>query len=150
MRLYKQEIKRLLITTRVKVIFVMAIVLSITLALLAAEFSDARVQNNDGTFMWLHGKDSIKYIEEVSSAGNGEVTVEKLKNSLKQYQDLYHEYEMDPLGEGFPLDVYWNQVNPIRAQLRLLEQAYGTNTMNADLMTLSQSDLDNFYERCSL
>ncbi|MBQ1392059.1 MAG: hypothetical protein IIY81_00680, partial [Lachnospiraceae bacterium] len=74
MRLYKQEIKRLLITTRVKVIFVMAIVLSITLALLAAEFSDARVQNNDGTFMWLHGKDSIKYIEEVSSAGNGEVT----------------------------------------------------------------------------
>lgn len=151
MRLYKQEIKRLFMMTRVRIIFVLAIIMSILLALLAGEFSDARVQNEDGSYTWLHGRDSIKYIEEVSMAGNGEVTFEGLKDALKIYQDLYREYETDPLGgDGFPLDVYWDQVQPIRAQLRSLEQAYGTNMMNADLMKLSLSDLETFYERCSL
>lgn len=152
MRLYKQELKRLFLMKRTKTIFIIAIVMSVLLAVLASEFNDANI-SVDGNIIELHGKEAISFLEEASSAGNGEVTIERLKAALQTYQDLYNEYEMDPLKPGmsvgkFPLDVYWDKVHPINPMLRMLTTAYGTNEKRADLMSLNLSDIDKFYEMC--
>ena len=153
MRLYKQELKRLFLMKRTKVIFLIAILISILFAVLASEFSGANVPNGEGGAIWLHGTGAISFLERASSEGNGEITLEGLKAALQKYQDLYHEYEMDPLKPGmsegkFPLDVYWEQVYPIAPLLRILRTAYGTNEKQADLMALKQSDIDRFYAAC--
>ena len=151
MRLYKQELKRLFLSARVKVIFLSAIVLSLLLALLPSEFSDANVPDEQGNIHPLHGVEAIKYIEEISSSGNGEVTPNRLKEALQTYQKLYNEYGSDPLETSdFPLDVYWEQVRPIRPLLRMIAIAYGTNMKDADLMSLHPVDMDRFYEACEL
>lgn len=151
MRLYKQELKRLFLSARVKVIFLSAIVLSLLLALLPSEFSDANVPDTQGNIHPLHGIEAIKFIEEISSSGNGEVTPDRLKEALQTYQDLYYEYGADPLGSSdFPLDVYWEEVRPIRPLQRMIAIAYGTNMKDADLMSLHLDDMDRFYEACEL
>ncbi|MGX8774217.1 MAG: hypothetical protein ACSW8G_04080 [Bacillota bacterium] len=148
MRLYKQELKRLVLTTRTIIIFVIAITLSAALAFLASEFCDANYNDEEGNLIQLHGIDAIEFIEETSSAGNGEVTADRLRDALQTYQELYSDYGTDPLGDGFPLDVYWEQVDPIRPLLAIMKEAYGTNEKPADLMTLEPSELDGFYEAC--
>lgn len=153
MRLYKQELKRLFLMKRTKVIFIIGIVMSILFAVLASEFNDANIPDAEGNTIWYHGKDAISFLKEVSSSGNGEVTVDRLKVALQTYQDLYNEYGKDPLREGtseekFPLDVYWEKVYPIRPMLRMLSTAYGTNEKQADLMSLKPEDVDRFYEVC--
>lgn len=155
MRLYKQELKRFLGATRTRVIFVIAIVMSSFLALLSSGFNDANVPSKEGNIVSLHGNEAIKFLVEASSDGNCEVSVERLKDALKTYQNLYSEYGMDPLSPGmteekFPLDVYWEQVYPIRPLLRMITTAYGTNEKQADLMSLELSDMDRFYKACEL
>lgn len=153
MRLYKQELKRLFLMKRTKVIFIIAFAMSILFAVLASEFNDANVPDAEGNIIWYHGKDAISFLKDASSSGNGDVTVDRLKAALQTYQDLYIEYGKDPLREGtseekFPLDVYWEKVYPIRPLLRMLTTAYGTNENQADLMSLKPEDVDRFYEVC--
>lgn len=153
MRLYKQELKRIFMAKRTKVIFLIAIVMSVLLALLASEFNDANVPDGEGNIIELHGNEALQYIKDASSSGNGEVTIESLKEDLQRYQDLYNEYGVDPLKPGrsddaFPLDVYWDQVCPIRSSLLMMTIAFGTNERKADLMSLTQSDIDDFYGAC--
>lgn len=153
MRLYKQELKRLFLMKRTKLIFIIAIVISILFAVLASEFNDANVPDAEGNIIWYHGKDAISFLKEASSSGNGEVTVDRLKAALQTYQGLYKEYGKDPLRdeageEKFPLNVYWEKVYPIRPLLRTLSTAYGTNEKQADLMSLKPEDVDGFYEAC--
>lgn len=155
MRLYKQELKRFFLATRTKIIFVIAIVMSILLAFLPSEFNDANVPDKEGNIVSLHGGEAIEFLVEASSDGNGEVSTERLKDALKTYQNLYSEYGKDPLSPGtteekFPLDVYWEQVYPIRPLLRMITTAYGTNETQADLMSLEPSDMDRFYQACEL
>lgn len=153
MRLYKQELKRLFLMKRTKIIFIIAMGMSVLLALLASEFVDANVTDSDGNIVALHGKEAISFLEEASASGNGEVTIERLNAALQIYQDLYSEYGMDPLKPGmsddrFPLDVFWEKVYPINPLLRMLMTAYGTGEKQADLMSLHPSDIDRFYEAC--
>ena len=150
MRLYKQELKRLFLMKRTKVLIVIAIAMSILLALLPSEFNDANVPDGKGNIIQLHGNEAIHFLKDTSSGGNGEVTIDSLRNALQKYQDLYNEYDMDPIKSKFPLDVYWEQVYPIRPLLRMMITAYGTNKKEADLMFLKPSDLDDFYEACEL
>ena len=84
MRLYKQELKRILLAKRTKVIFIIAMVMSVFLALLASEFNDANVPSEDGYITPLYGKEAIHFLEDASVDGNGEVTIESLKNALQR------------------------------------------------------------------
>jgi len=55
---------------------------------------------------------------------------------------------MDPLGSGFPLNVYWEQVNPIRPMLRMITQAYSPVNESFDLYQMDPDELDSFYDDC--
>lgn len=151
MRLYKQEIKRLFLAKRTKAIFIIAIAMSILLAVTVSGFNDANVPDEEGNIIHLHGREAITFLDEASSDGNGEVTIDRLKDALLVYHGLYEEYGTDPLlGDGFPLDVYWEQVYPIKPLLRIITIAYSTNETQVDLMSLKPSDLENFYDICEV
>ena len=148
MRFYKQELLRIIKSTRTRVVMVLALFLPIVLALLATEFNDANYWDNAGNTISLHGIGALKFIEESSESGNGEVTIDRLKEALGTYQRLYDEYGMDPLGSGFPLNVYWEQVNPIRPMLRMITQAYSPVNESFDLYQMDPDELDSFYDDC--
>lgn len=146
MRLYVQELKRILKSTRARVVILLAITLPVLMAALASEFNDANYLDANGDTVSLHGTAALRFIEERGAAGNGEVTVERLKDALSTYHRLYDQYGKDPLGSGFPLDTYWKEVQPIRPLLRMITQTYSTPDEPADLSAISTDDLDSFYE----
>ena len=146
MRLYKQELKRILKSSRGKVIILLGIVLPILFAFLANEFNDANYLDANGETVPLHGTAALQFIKDASSDGNGEATVERLKDALRTYQSLYKEYGTDPLESGYPLDSYWHDVQPIRPFLRMIIQTYTSPDGTIDLQTMSVDDLDSFYE----
>ena len=145
MRLYIQELTRILKSTRARVVILLAIVLPIAMAVLASEFNDANYLDTNGDIVSLHGTAALKFIKENSAGGNGEATVERLKDALQTYQQLYDEYGTDPLGSDFPLDTYWKEVKPIRSLLRMITQTYGTTEEIIDLRTIPLDTLDSFY-----
>ena len=146
MRLYLQELKRILKSTRARVVILLAIALPVLMAALASEFNDANYLDANGDTVSLHGTAALRFIEESGAAGNGEVTVERLKDALSTYHHLYDQYGKDPLGNDFPLDTYWKEVSPIRPLLRMINQTYSTPDEPADLRVISTDDLDSFYE----
>lgn len=146
MRLYTQELKRILKSSRARVIILLAVLLPILLAFLAAEFNDANYVDTNGDIIPLHGTAAMRFLKEASADGNGDATIERLKDALRTYQSLYEEYGTDPLESGFPLDVLWRDVQPIRALLRMITQTYSQPDGTIDLQTLSVDDLDSFYE----
>lgn len=146
MRLYTQELKRILKSSRAKVIILLAVLLPILLAFLATEFNDANYVDTNGDIIPLHGTEAMRFLKEANADGNGEATIERLKDALRTYQALYEEYGTDPLESGFPLDVHWRDVQPIRALLRMITQTYSQPDGTIDLRTLSVDDLDSFYE----
>lgn len=148
MRLYKQELLRMIKSTRTRVIVLLAVILSILMAILVAEFNDANYPDQEGNIISLHGISALRYIESVSESGNGEATVPRLKEALETYQTLYEEYGTDPLADGFPLDVYWEKVRPIRPMLRMITLAYSPVRGSFDLAQMNPDVLDSFYDDC--
>lgn len=146
MRLYIQELKRIVKSARARVVILLAIILPVLIAALASEFNDANYLDANGNTVSLHGIAALRFIEESSATGNGEVTVERLKDSLNTYHRLYDQYGKDPLGNGFPLDMYWKEVQPIRPLLRMITQTYSTSDASVDLRAISPDDLDTFYK----
>lgn len=146
MRLYAQELRKILKSTRAKVVILLAVLLPILMALLANEFNDANTLDSDGNIVPLHGRDALLFIKENSAEGNGEATVERLQDALLTYQSLYDEYGIDPLGSGFPLDVLWREVQPIRTLLRMITLTYSTQEESVDLRNMPVDRLDSFYE----
>ena len=146
MRLYIQELKRIVKSARARVVILLAIILPVLIAALASEFNDANYLDANGNAVSLHGIAALRFIEESSATGNGEVTVERLKDSLNTYHRLYDQYGKDPLGNGFPLDMYWKEVQPIRPLLRMITQTYSTSDASVDLRAISPDDLDTFYK----
>ncbi|WP_294474324.1 ABC transporter permease subunit [uncultured Ruminococcus sp.] len=146
MRLYVQELKRILKSTRARVVIILAIFLPMLMAVLASEFNDADYLDSNGDKVYLHGTAALSMIKESSSAGNGEATVEQLKNALRTYQSLYEETGIDPIGGDFPLERYWQDVKPIASRLRLITQTYSKVNEPFDLRTISVDSLDSFYD----
>ena len=148
MRLYKQELLRMIKSTRTRVVVLLAVILSILMAVLTTEFNDANYPDQEGNIISLHGISALRYIEAVSESGNGEVTIPRLKEALETYQTLYEEYETDPLADGFPLDVYWEKVRPIRPMLRMITLTYSPVRGSFDLAQMNPGALDSFYDDC--
>lgn len=146
MRLYVQELKRILKSTRARVVIILAIILPMLMAVLASEFNDADYLDSNGEKVFLHGTAALSMIKESSAAGNGDVTIEQLKDALRTYQSLYEETGTDPLGSDYPLDRYWQDVKPIASRLRMITQTYSKGDETLDLRTISVDSLDSFYE----
>lgn len=146
MRLYGQELKRIFKSARAKVIILLAVILPIMMAVLASEFNDADYPDSNGDIVSLHGKAALEFIKSSSADGNGEATVDRLKDALRRYQQLYEEYGTDPLESDFPLDTYWKDVRPIRPLLRMITQTYSAPDGIIDLQTMSADALDSFYD----
>lgn len=53
--------------------------------------------DTNGNIVSLHGTVALQFMKNKSAEGNGEATVERLKDALHQYQYLYEEYGADPL-----------------------------------------------------
>lgn len=66
MRLYLQELKRIIKSARARVVILFAIILPMCMAILANEFNDANYIDAKGNTISLHGTAALKFIEESS------------------------------------------------------------------------------------
>ena len=79
MRLYKQELLRIIKATRTRVVFVISTILSVLFAVLPLEFCDVNYLDDQGNTISLHGAPALDYLKNSSEKGRGEATTEELK-----------------------------------------------------------------------
>ena len=156
MRLFKAELKRIVKSRSTLIIFAVSIVLSTVLALIPILMASADVEESGGNVKELNGVSAIKYLKEIRSVSNGEVTPEKLKSALKIYQECVKEY--GPIdGEEFPKNIYLEKISPNMGLYMLISDAYfkcyrGGQGGSSELIKLENIDLnelDHFYETCA-
>lgn len=151
MRMYWLEIKRVLQSRRSIILLLLALVMSAVMAWLPVMFEDMNQYDEKGNkIAELNGLDAMAYKRSLRLAQNGEVTPEKLKESLILYQSAVQPYGEDSMYRGeFPTEVYVEKVFPVEALLGRLPEAFSDpkTGQGTSLMKISPDQLDCFYDQ---
>lgn len=151
MRLLKVELKRILKSRSSVLLLIMAICLSVLLAIVPVMFVSADISDGSGNVKELNGVSAIHYWREIYKPFDGEVTAEKLKAALMTYQDCIEEYG-SPDSEDFPAAVYIEKIAPVNGLLHLLSMTYNDykdgNLIPRSLQDINADEIDSFYEEC--
>lgn len=155
MRLFQEELKRVIKLQSTIIIITIALALSVLMAIIPIMFVSADVETDTGSVKELNGINAIKYWKTIHTPSNGEVTIEKLKNALETYQECVARYG-DPQSDSFPEEIRVARIAPITPLIMLVSEAYskGYDRNSAEsnrcrLEDIPIDDIDSFYEVCT-
>lgn len=148
MRLLLLELKRVLKTKTTWIILLFCLVMSAVMAYLPITFRHYSIPQEEGQFVTRKGMDAILYQKEASAPYSGEVTPEKVRQALEEYQACLREYGVTEAYD-LPDDVYMQRIFPLYGILHGLrevfadpETGYGTQ-----LPDIAPEEVEGYYER---
>lgn len=146
-RLYKEELKRILRTRSTLLFLAAAVVLSVFMAYVPVTYVRFTYEEN-GQEMTIKGREALAIRKELQSPGAGEVTPEKMAEGLQSYQKnlaLYGDFYGD-----FPRNVHNSEIFPWSPLItRLHEVMADSDTgLAPDYTEITEEDALNFYGRC--
>ena len=148
MRLFRLEVKRIIMSRRTLVLLAVALFMSIVMAYLPISFESINCPGENGEIMELDGLPAIKFKRDYYAKTAGDITSEKLAEALRVYQSCVKEYgTLDDV----PLDVYIENIMAIRPMLKGLSEAFADpkTGIGAELMDIAPDEVEQyFYERC--
>ena len=109
MRLYKEELKRILRTRSTLLFLAAAVALSVFMAYVPITFVRYTYEEN-GQEITIKGREALAIRKELQAPNAGEVTPEKMEDWLKAYQEnlaIYGDFYGD-----FPRNVYNSEISP--------------------------------------
>lgn len=154
MRVYQAELKRIVKTRSVQILFFMAMLISILLAYFPQSFVDYAYENREGQEVRVSGRKAIKKIQENQGYFQGVLTEEKLVKAVEQYQNFVSSYE-----GGLPDGIYderveavdyYKYVSGINGFLSRMREVYADpdTGIGPNLNELSDAEAKGFYEQC--
>ena len=148
-RLYKEEMKRILRTRSTLLFLTAAIVLSVFMAYVPITFVRYTYEEN-GAEITIKGKEALAIRKELQGPNAGEVTPEKMVAGLKAYQEnltIYGDFYGD-----FPQNVYNSEILPWSPYMQRLHEvmADSVSGLAPDYMEITENDAKNFYEQCRI
>ena len=108
MRVYQAELKRIVKTRSVQILFLAAILVSALLAYFPQSFVDYVYENREGEEIKVSGRKAIEMIQKNQGDFQGAITEEKLSEAVEQYQDFASSYE-----GGLPDGIYDERVQAV-------------------------------------
>ena len=154
MRVYQAELKRIVKTRSVQILFLAAILVSALLAYFPQSFVDYVYENREGEEIKVSGRKAIEMIQKNQGDFQGAITEEKLGEEVEQNQDFASSYE-----GGLPDGIYdervqavdyYKYVSGINGFLSRIREVYADpdTGIGPDLNELTVADAKGFYEQC--
>lgn len=146
-RLYKEELKRILRTRSTLLFLAAAVALSVFMAYVPVTYVRYTYEEN-GREITIKGRVALAIRKELQSPNAGEVTPEKMAEGLRAYQENLEIYG-DFYGD-FPLNVHNEKIFPWSPLMNRLHEvmADSESGLAPDYTEITEEDALHFYERC--
>ena len=146
-RLYKEEVKRILRTKSTLIFLAAAVALSVFMAYVPVTFEQYTYEEN-GQKITINGKEALAVKKKLRSASAGEVTPDKIVEGLSAYQKNLAVYG-DFYGD-FPINVYNSEIYPWSVLITRLREvmADSASGLTPDYMEITEDNARNFYDLC--
>lgn len=149
MRVLKLEIKKMMKTRRTWVLIAASLFLSVIMAYFPVTFQYAERYDEAGEETELEGMEAIRYLKEARADITGEVTPDKVRRAVEDYQACLQEYGVTEYWD-LPDGVYGQRIIPFSPLIRGVKEAFANRDtgMAASVMDIAPSDVDNYYAAC--
>lgn len=151
MALYWVELKRQLKTKSVCILITTGFVLTLVLSYIPISYIEYTYKSNDGVDITVNGLEAIQMRKIAWEDYTGEITLEKIASSLKEYQEALKQYGEDGIFTGdMPASEYYEKIAPIYRWIYRLREVYANPQTGsaADISNLSEEEALNFYHQC--
>lgn len=147
MRLYREEIKRILRTRSTLLFLAAAVALSVFMAYVPVTYVRYTYEEN-GREITIKGREALAIRKELQSPNAGEVTPGKMAEGLRAYQENLEIYG-DFYGD-FPLNVHNEKIFPWSPLMSRLHEVMADpeSGLALDYTEITEEDALHFYERC--
>lgn len=147
-RLYKEELKRILRTRSVLLFLAAALILSVFMAYVPVTFERYTYEEN-GQKITIKGREALAIIKNLQRPITGEITPQKAVEGLFSYQRNLEKYG-DFYGGDFPVNIRNSEILPYQPLVSKLHEvtADPDSGLALDYMEITEEDALHFYDHC--
>ena len=149
MRLMKLELKRVLKTRLTLILLTFSLVLSLVMAYIPTTFSYVSYLDDNGNTIKLLGLDAVQYLKTLQSDTAGEVTPQKVRQAVEDYQTCLTKYGVENTHD-LPEGVYEAEILPYAPLLHGVREAFADpdSGIAPSLMDIDPEKIEDFYSAC--
>lgn len=149
MRLMKLELKRVLKTRLTLILLTFSLVLSLVMAYIPTTFSYVSYLDDNGNTIKLLGLDAVQYLKTLQSDTAGEVTPQKVRQAVEDYQTCLTKYGVENTYD-LPEGVYEAEILPYAPLLHGVREAFADSDSGIapSLMDIDPEKIEDFYSAC--
>ena len=149
MRLMKLELKRVLKTRLTLILLTFSLVLSLVMAYIPTTFSYVSYLDDNGNTIKLLGLDAVQYLKTLQSDTAGEVTPQKVRQAVEDYQTCLTKYGVENTYD-LPEGVYEAEILPYAPLLHGVREAFADpdSGIAPSLMDIDSEKIEDFYSAC--
>ena len=149
MRLMKLELKRVLKTRLSLILLTFSLVLSLVMAYIPTTFSYVSYLDDNGDTVKLLGLDAVQYLKTLQSDTAGEVTPQKVRQAVEDYQTCLTKYGVENTYD-LPEGVYEAEILPYAPLLHGVREAFADpdSGIAPSLMDIDPEKIEDFYSAC--
>ena len=149
MRLMKLELKRVLKTRLTLILLTFSLVLSLVMAYIPTTFSYVSYLDDNGNTIKLLGLDAVQYLKTLQSDTAGEVTPQKVRQAVEDYQTCLTKYGVENTYD-LPEGVYEAEILPYAPLLHGVREAFADpdSGIAPSLMDIDPKKIEDFYSAC--
>ena len=149
MRLMKLELKRVLKTRLTLILLSLSLVLSLVMAYIPTTFSYVSYLDDNGNTIKLLGLDAVQYLKTLQSDTAGEVTPQKVRQAVEDYQTCLTKYGVENTHD-LPEGVYEAEILPYAPLLHGVREAFADpdSGIAPSLMDIDPEKIEDFYSAC--
>ncbi|MCI9297092.1 MAG: ABC transporter permease subunit [Lachnospiraceae bacterium] len=149
MRLLRLEMRRVGRTRSTVILLTLAFGLSFVMAWLPTTFSYNSYRDEEGNTVELKGMESIAYEKELQADTAGDVTPEKVRRAMEEYQACLAKYGVEN-SYDLPEGVYQEEILPYIPLLHGIREAFADREtgMAPPIMEIDPAEVDRYYEVC--
>lgn len=149
MRLMKLELKRVLKTRLTLILLTFSLVLSLVMAYIPTTFSYVTYRDSNRDTVKLLGLDAVQYLKTLQSDTAGEVTPQKVRQAVEDYQTCLTKYGVDNTYD-LPDGVYEADILPYAPLFHGVREAFADpdSGIAPSLMDIDPEKIEDFYGVC--
>lgn len=146
MRLLILEIKRILKTKMTWMLLLCSFVFAVFMAYLPVTFEGAVIADPDGSEREISGLKAVQYFQEMDELF-GEVTTEKIRQTVEAYQEVYEAYDSQ-YGNEVPAAVFYARLAKYRPFIRGIKEVFADpeTGIAAGVRDLDIDRVEDYYE----
>lgn len=146
MRLLSLEIKRILKSKITWVLLLCSFIFAVLMAYLPVTFEGAIITDPNGNEREISGLKAVQYFQEMDELF-GEVTTEKLRQTVEMYQEVYEAYDSQ-YGNEVPAAVFYAKLAKYRPFIRGIKEVFANpeTGIAAGVRDLDIDRIEDYYE----